>query len=129
MNDRPYTNEELRQLHADAVPQRREYCPKCKNFIPSFEALSHEAEKSLRRSRLAAIAEVRKLTGCNMQFAKIWAIHPNGPHPEGKEPPCPYCGRLLFSDKTRQCIRCGWDWHDPENPIQHVVNLRQNKPA
>jgi hypothetical protein len=76
---------------------------------------------------LAAMVAIRKLTGCNMLFAKIWAIHPNGPHPVRVGPPCPYCGKPLFSDGTRQCLQCGWDWHNPKNPVQHVVKPVQNK--
>jgi len=129
MSDAPYTNEELSGLSDRAFPARGIYCPKCRNFIPSFAAISPDKEKALRGSGLASMAEIRKLTGCNLVFAKIWAIHPNGPHPVRVGPPCPYCGRALFSEATRQCIQCGWDWHDPEKPVQHVVNLRQNKSA
>ena len=32
--------------------------------------------------------------------------------------PCPYCGRDLVSEKARQCLYCGMDWHDPYNVVQ-----------
>jgi hypothetical protein len=127
MSGDPYTNEELSELSDHAFPERGIYCPKCQNYIPYFAALDLETEKALRVSGLAAMEQIRRLTGCNMVFAKIWAVHPNGPHPERVGPPCPYCGKPLFSEKTRQCIQCGWDWHDPDKPVRHVVKLRQNK--
>jgi len=33
-------------------------------------------------------------------------------------PPCPYCGVKLWHPKGQQCLECGWDWHDAENPVQ-----------
>lgn len=120
----PYTNAELEALSDTALPERGVYCPKCRNFIPAFSVIDVKNELELRKQGLAAMWEIHRLTGCNMRFAKIWAIHPHGPHPERQGTPCPYCGKPLFSDDTRQCIQCGWDWHDPAHPVQHVVNLR-----
>ena len=31
---------------------------------------------------------------------------------------CPYCESPLATPKARQCLVCGWDWHDPDNPVQ-----------
>ncbi len=122
-----YTNEELSRLDDHAFPERGTYCPKCRNYIPTFAAMDANTEQRLREGRLRSMFEVRRLTGCNLIFAKIWVIHPNGPHPERFGPPCPYCGSRLFSEGTRQCIQCGWDWHDPSNPVQHVVALRSDR--
>jgi hypothetical protein len=33
--------------------------------------------------------------------------------------PCPYCGAILRSDKAKQCLTCGVDWHDPEKVTRH----------
>ena len=32
--------------------------------------------------------------------------------------PCPYCGNEIVSNKARQCMDCGMDWHDPDNVVQ-----------
>jgi hypothetical protein len=29
--------------------------------------------------------------------------------------PCPYCGAPLRTEKAKQCLKCGMDWHDPAN--------------
>jgi hypothetical protein len=122
-----YTNEELSRLNDRAFPERGTYCPKCRNYIPAFAALDADTEERIRDTGLAAMVELRRLTGCNLIFAKIWAIHPKGPHPARLGPPCPYCGRPLFSEGTSQCIQCGWDWHDPANPVQHIVALHPDR--
>lgn len=31
---------------------------------------------------------------------------------------CPDCSRLVATPKAKQCLHCGWDWHDPENPVR-----------
>ena len=127
MNTQGYTNEELSRMVDDAFPERGVYCPKCRNYIPTFTALDSDVERRLSGTGLAGMAELRRLTGCNLIFAKIWAVHPNGPHPAPVRPPCPYCGRPLFSEGTRQCIQCGWDWHDSANPVQHIVSLNPHR--
>jgi len=100
--------------------ERGEFCPKCKNYIPRFLALNEIEVKALRAMRPAdAIKELRRKTGCEIVTAKIWVVHPTGPHPARIRPPCPYCGELLFSEKSKQCLKCGWDWHNPEKPIRH----------
>src|SRR3954462_1722985 len=119
MPDAPYTNEELATLGDDAFPQRGTYCPRCRNFIPSFAAISAAEEALLRKPVLAGLRELCTRTGCNSIFAKIWWSHPSGPRQARRTPPCPYCGRPLFSDKTGQCLQCGWDWHDAATPVQH----------
>lgn len=32
--------------------------------------------------------------------------------------PCPYCMAPLPTAKAQQCLACGWDWHDAQNPVQ-----------
>lgn len=121
MADAPYSNEELRTLTTeDALPERGDFCPRCRKFIPSFADLSDDDVRQLMevvaQSPAQAMRELRAKTGCNMRFAKIWVIHPTGPHVAKIHPPCPYCGKPLFSTGTRQCLSCGWDWHDKDNP-------------
>jgi hypothetical protein len=29
-----------------------------------------------------------------------------------KGPPCPFCGQPIATDKAKQCLNCGADWHD-----------------
>ena len=38
-------------------------------------------------------------------------------HTSGKKrgPKCRFCGTRLFTPRTKQCLNCGIDWHDPEN--------------
>jgi hypothetical protein len=117
MPDESYNDEELLGLADDAFPQRGEFCPRCRKFIPSFSDLSTEDIHQLRELPPAqAMRALRQKTNCNIVFAKIWAIHPTGPHAAKIHPPCPYCGTPLFSTGTRQCLKCGWDWHDKDNP-------------
>jgi hypothetical protein len=122
-----YTNEELSRL-SDDVPIRGVFCPKCGQHIPTFAALTQKEEARLRAlDIISAIREVRSKTGCGLAMAKIWALHPNGPHPKKDGPPCPYCSRPLFTSKTKQCLHCGWDWHDAKHPVQHPVKPEPNQ--
>lgn len=34
-------------------------------------------------------------------------------------PPCPYCGKPLLSDATRQCLTCHASWHPPRAASEH----------
>jgi hypothetical protein len=111
----PYTREELESLAPDARPVRGRYCPKCKNHIPEFSDISHEIAAKLRRMHAGlAIPMIRDLTGCPLDWAKLWFGRPNGPHREFGEsaaPPCPYCGKQLRTKLAKQCVECGADWH------------------
>lgn len=31
---------------------------------------------------------------------------------------CRYCNAELPSHLSQQCLACGWDWHNPDNPVQ-----------
>jgi len=102
--------------------ERGEFCPKCKNYIPLFTSLSAgEIQKLRELSPGAAMRKIRQDTGCDDVTAKIWVVHRDGPHAARVRPPCPYCGVPLFSEKTQQCIKCGWDWHDAMNPVRHAT--------
>jgi ribosomal protein L37E len=119
MSSTPYTNEELARLQHGDAPDRGAFCPKCGKYIPTFAALTAADEARLRSlDVVSAIRELRGKTGCSLFFAKIWALHPDGPEQKKERPPCPYCGRPLFTTKSKQCVHCGWDWHDPKNPRQ-----------
>jgi len=120
--NKPYTKEELHSLPIDAWPERGDFCPNCQTTIPRFQALTKEDEERIRKlSHIEQIKELRLATGCNLRWGKIWALHPKGPqeHKQKFGPPCPYCGEDLFTKRTKQCLECGWDWHDPLNPVRH----------
>jgi len=46
-------------------------------------------------------------------FCHVGNLDPNTFKKRG--PTCSYCGTRLFSPNTRQCLKCGMDWHDSEN--------------
>ena len=124
---RPFTNAELAKLSDSDLPSRGVFCPKCQKFIPTFESFDTEYERLLAQPRPALIRELRARTGCNQVFAKIWAAHPDGPHAAVIHPPCPFCGRPLFTERSKQCVQCGWDWHDAEHPVRHQTSVRDGK--
>ena len=35
-------------------------------------------------------------------------------------PPCPYCGAPLPTVRSKQCLKCHHDWHDPDNVVRHA---------
>jgi hypothetical protein len=56
---------------------------------------------------------------------RLWSEDPaefNWP----KTKPCPYCGKLLRTEKSQQCFMCGMDWHDPNRVVQHACHLSTN---
>ncbi len=102
--------------------EQGEFCPRCKNFIPRFRTLDESEEMRLRSlSPVEAIKELRQKTGCGIATAKIWVLHPTGPHAAKIHPPCPYCSAPLFSMDSRQCVKCGWDWHDQAHPVKRAT--------
>ncbi len=120
--DAPYTREEIDRVGANTLPWRGPYCWKCRNFIPKFAVISpDEAQHLLTLPKIEAFREIRARTGCSLLWAKIWLLHPHGPHPmfpDANGPPCPYCGRPLRTAKAQQCLECGADWHgrSPTSP-------------
>lgn len=36
------------------------------------------------------------------------------------KPPCPYCGAPLPTVRSKQCLKCHYDWHDPDNVVRHA---------
>jgi hypothetical protein len=114
-----YTKEELNSIDPSGFPTRGPLCPSCGARIPVFLELSEEDENRLKALAdehvFHAMFEVRRLTGCPLGWAKIWAFHPHGP--KGKEPPapCPFCAAGLRTKDAKQCRHCKRDWHDPEN--------------
>lgn len=120
----PYTREEIEQL-GDAFPTRGAFCPRCKAYIPSFADLTAEDETELRKlDFFASMKELRARTGCSLRWAKIWYLHPDGPHtyPYGPSQACPFCGATIGAD-AKQCLLCKMDWHDSANPIRRGKSI------
>ena len=108
----PFSSEDMSRISDDAWPNRGDYCEKCHTWIPRFADLTDKETARLRSlSTIQAMKEVRATTGCSLRWAKIWAMHPNGPEPKYVGPPCPHCGEPLRTSKARQCFSCGADWH------------------
>lgn len=122
MNADAYTREELARVDYSNSPDRGPLCPCCGIRIPVFADISPDTEREIRKFDFSAQKRaVRKMTGCSIGWAKIWVLHPDGPRQRVMGPPCPYCGKELFTTQTKQCLQCGWDWHDPSHPVRHVV--------
>jgi peptide methionine sulfoxide reductase MsrB len=108
----------MQNLAADSQPESGIFCAHCKNVIPIFAQIDKAEEQRIRvLEPLQQIVEVRRITGCPLGWAMTWKLHANGSLSCVRHGgPCPYCGVKLFSSETKQCIDCGWDWHDPKNP-------------
>ena len=127
MSSEAYSREELGRVSDSEFPTRGPLCPRCQAHIPAFAALSAEEEARLRKlDPIEQMRALREATGCNLRWAKIWALHPDGPQSHKIGPPCPYCAHPLFTDQSKQCLECGWDWHDASRPVQHVVKKKPN---
>lgn len=121
MSGAPYTREELSAMPRGASPERGTFCRGCSAWIPVF-ALDDETEAAIWAipRPIERMARLMHVTCCNPCFAKLWVQHPDG-LPEGIGPPCPYCGVHLFAAETRQCVACGWDWHDPAQVVNRLT--------
>lgn len=111
-----YTNDEIKQLQNMPKPDRGVYCPKCDCHIPMFHSICPETELEIRAmdGPLQQMKRVIEITGCPQTWAKIWALHPDGPHRrfgDTNAPSCPHCGQQLRTLKAKQCVECGVDWH------------------
>src|SRR5262245_33819108 len=115
MDSAPYTRSELDRISDDEFPKRGNFCNKCQTHIPLFAEQSADEERRIRKleSKVQQMVELRKITGCTIRWAKIWALHPDGPQPHRREsgPPCPQCGEPLRTPMAKQCVNCGADWH------------------
>jgi len=112
-----YTEEEVIKL-GNEPPVRGILCPRCKSHIPEFTNLTTEDAEAIRQlvrsgRLLEPMQELRRLTGCSLLWAKIWTLHPDGPDTlEDKKAPCPFCGKPLRTERSKQCRHCKRDWHD-----------------
>ena len=111
-----YSNEDFSSEGVPDFPERGDYCPKCKVNIPSFVNLPPDLEREIRAitDSVVQMDRVQLATGCPRTWAKIWVNHPDGPEREfghSNAPPCPECGKQLRTDKAKQCVECGADWH------------------
>ncbi|QDT99912.1 hypothetical protein [Gimesia aquarii] len=112
----PYTRAEIEAL-GNEKPLRGVFCPLCNCFIPEFADLSpEEAEELKKHDTLFILKTLRKKTGCNLTWAKIWAQHRHD-LPDQPTSPCPYCGVPLHPN-AGQCLLCRMDWHNLESPVR-----------
>lgn len=108
----PYTRLEVTQLSEDSWPNRGEFCESCHAWIPKFADISEDEVSRLRSlDKMQAMKQLKEKTGCSLRWAKIWAMHPNGPESRYVGPPCPHCGEPLRTERAQQCLSCGADWH------------------
>ena len=111
-----YTTEEILTLPTNAEPDRGAYCPKCNCSIPAFRSLSPELEREIRglEDNGRKMLRLTQLTACPPSWAKIWVMHPQGPHRvfgDTDAPNCSHCGKQLRTKFAKQCVECGADWH------------------
>ncbi len=116
-NNKPYSQEELKNVGDSEFPKRGLYCPQCKTNIPLFEDLDDKDESRIKElirndRSLSAIEELTSATGCNDRWAKIWVIHKGKPSAEYPGPPCPHCGKPLRTTLSKQCPHCFMEWHN-----------------
>jgi hypothetical protein len=68
-----------------------------------------------RGRNVAAILRFREVTGRGLAESKEAVegiLHCTEFAPPEDGPPCPHCGKSLRVKASRQCFRCGADWHD-----------------
>jgi hypothetical protein len=117
---KPFTKEEI-EKEEDGFPSRGNYCPRCKTNIPVFEGINKEEEEKIRTAAngdtIETIRLIRERTGCGVRWAKIWALHPNGPQEEGYSgnAKCPFCGANLRTPRAKQCPSCFKSWRSQNN--------------
>ena len=89
--------------------------------FPLDPGLQVELMSLIDHSRfILAMKRLREATGCSLVEAKGW-VEKHMPVMQRKaSKPCPYCGKVLRTDKARQCFDCGMDWHDSNQPIRRV---------
>ena len=63
---------------------------------------------------LEIIKKLHDVTGAPFQDCKQWVFE----HTPRTITPCPYCQAPLASRQAKQCFKCGYDWHDPNNVIR-----------
>ena len=96
---------------------RGPFCPHCNMFLPVFADLTVTQEQRIRSlllqgRHLIARAELISTTGCSNPLAGIWLEHGGRPKPiPGATPPCPYCGKPLWTSLSKQCCYCHVNWH------------------
>ena len=121
MDSKPYTFEEAYKF-GNGFPDRGMRCYKCNALIPQFSNFGKREKYNWNKIRTtqgdeAANDYIMSITGCNLRWAKIWRIHPNGPAAKtyneakfDKSTSCPFCEKALRTKEAKQCPHCFKSW-------------------
>lgn len=112
----PYTREEVKR-YANERPLRGLQCSRCGIRVPQFldltpEGIAQVLERIGEGKAVAATYELRRITGCSLDWAKIWVQHRGQPELSVPTAACPQCGGQLRTATAKQCRHCGANWHD-----------------
>lgn len=121
----PYSRAEVEAL-GNRTPTRGIFCPACETYLPQFAELSVEDAAEIRTNirSIQQMKTLREKTGCSTLWAKIWWLHPDGPHEVSPSKPCPYCEYPLHP-RANQCLLCKMDWHDSEHPVRRGDSIAE----
>jgi hypothetical protein len=92
-----------------------ELCDHCAMLLPSAKSLPAHERARIRSlctsSPSLARAEFMAATRCPEDAARLWVEHDGRASDVRPGPACPGCGVALPTSRSRQCLRCGADWH------------------
>jgi len=77
----------------------------------------------------AATTKLKQSTSLSLGKCKQWVLDHTPPPPPRPQVPCPYCGKLLRSEKAQQCFECGMDWHNATNVVKHGPSVVKRGPS
>jgi hypothetical protein len=101
-----------------ALPARgdvAQLCDHCATILPDDDSLPAHERARIRQlcsaSPSLALAEFMAAIKCSEDAARLWVEHGGRAERARPGPPCPSCGEVLPTSRSRQCLRCGADWH------------------